>query len=284
MKLNPLAACCRLKGCSSERLLLFLGEVMRVRVYVDGLNLYYGALKGTGFKWVNLVELVRQLIPADHAIDKLLYFTARVSGTPDIKAPARQQVYLNALNTLSEVEVHLGSFLSKTMWRPLTNLPVAGRDIATPKPTVLPEGVYSVASSGASQMLPVGHYPLRETGQKNKRKTIKPLPNAVIVQVNTKEEKSSDVNLSAHLLNDAWKELFDVAVVVTNDTDLVTPIRMVAVERNKPVFVVCPGRWRIAPKLEAVASYVRHIRPQMLRAAQFPDRIPGTAISKPVGW
>ena len=41
------------------------------------------------------------------------------------------------------------------------------------------------------------------------------------------EEKGSDVNLSAHLLNDVWKGLFDAAAVISNDTDLVTPIRMV---------------------------------------------------------
>ena len=30
---------------------------MSTRVYVDGLNLYYGALKGTRFKWLDLVKL-----------------------------------------------------------------------------------------------------------------------------------------------------------------------------------------------------------------------------------
>ena len=36
--------------------MLFLAVPMRTRVYVDGFNLYYGALKGTPFKWLNLVE------------------------------------------------------------------------------------------------------------------------------------------------------------------------------------------------------------------------------------
>ena len=73
---------------------------MQTRVYVDGFNLYYGALKGTKFKWLNLVELARHVLPADHTIDKLIYFTARVSGVSDRDAPRRQQVYLKALNTL----------------------------------------------------------------------------------------------------------------------------------------------------------------------------------------
>ena len=93
-----------------------------------------------------------------------------------------------------------------------------------------------------------------------------------------------DVNLAAHLLNDAWKDLFDAAVVISNDTDLVVPIRMVTEERKRPVFVVCPGRWQIAPQLRQAASHVRHIRPAMLRVAQFPDTLPDIGISKSAGW
>jgi hypothetical protein len=89
---------------------------MRTRVYVDGFNLYYGAVKGTPFKWLNLVELARQVLPPGHTIDKLKYFTARVSGASDSGAPARQQAYLSALRTLPEVEVHFGNFLAKTVW------------------------------------------------------------------------------------------------------------------------------------------------------------------------
>ena len=92
------------------------------------------------------------------------------------------------------------------------------------------------------------------------------------------------MNLAAHLLNDAWKNRFEAAVVISNDTDLVVPIRMITEERKRPVYVVCPGRWQIAPQLRRAATHVRHIRPALLKAAQFPDTLPGTAISKPEGW
>ena len=98
------------------------------------------------------------------------------------------------------------------------------------------------------------------------------------------EEKGSDVNLAVHLLNDAWKKSFDAAVVISNDTDLVTPIRMVSVEQGKPVFVVCPSGKRMALPLADVATYRRHVRPAMLRAAQFPTKIPGSSVSKPATW
>ena len=256
---------------------------MRTRVYVDGFNLYYGALKGTPFKWLNPVDLARRALPAGYVVDKLLYFTARVSGISDPGAPARQHAYITALRTLPEVEVHFGSFLAKTVWRPLVNLPVAGRQINALQPMTLPAGNHTVVGP-RMQTLRVGHYAALGAGKKRRRKASAPLPDAVIAEFHTTEEKGSDVNLAAHLLNDAWKGLFEAAAVISNDTDLLTPIRMVTAERGKPVIIVCPGRWQVAPKLRGAASHVRHIHPAMLRAAQFPDKLPGTAVSKPTGW
>ena len=260
-----------------------MGAEIRTRVYIDGFNLYYGAVKGTSFKWLNPVALVKQLIPSGHAIEKVKYFTARVSGAVDPGAPARQQAYLSALATLPEVEIHFGRFLSKEFWRPLTNLPVAGATIHSPTPTTLPPGTHAVSggSLSAVQQLVVASYPKKTVAR---GKSQAPLSGALIAQVHTMEEKGSDVNLAAHLLNDAWKDLFEAAVVVSNDTDLITPIRMVSVEQAKPVFVVCPGRWEMSPQLKSVATYQRHIRRTMLANAQLPNSIPGTTIRKPVTW
>ena len=87
---------------------LLLELPVRTQVYVDGFNLYYGALKDTPFKWLDPVKLAYQLLPAAYSVCKLKYFTARVSGIPDAGAPARQQAYLSALATLPEVEVIRG--------------------------------------------------------------------------------------------------------------------------------------------------------------------------------
>ena len=262
----------------------FIGTCMRARVYVDGFNLYYGALRGTHFKWLNPVHLATLLLPRDWEIDRVSYFTARVSGKLDPRAPARQQVYLKALATLPEVDVHYGRFLAKTAWRPLANLPVADRLIRSPNPVTLPEGDHAVLG-GRPQTLPVGVYPDRRGGREGRRFASKtPLPDAVIAKFHTMEEKGSDVNLAAHLLNDAWQDLFESAAVISNDTDLVVPIRMVAEELKRPVLVGCPVRWQVAPQLRSVATHVRHIRASMLRAAQFPNTLPGTAIAKPADW
>ena len=263
--------------------MLFPETGMRARVYIDGFNLYYGAVKGTSFKWLNLVRLSALLLPRTCVVDKVLYFTAHVSGVLDPGAPARQQTYLSALSTLPEVKVHFGSFLAKAVWRPLINLPVADRPINVPHPVSLPSGNHTV-SGPHRQTLPVGGYPKRGPRRKKQRKKSAPLRDAVVAEFHTMEEKGSDVNLAACLLNDAWKGSFDVAAVISNDTDLVTPIRMVTGEQDKPIYIVSPGPWQAAPKLREAASKVRHLRKAMLKKAQFPDTLPGTTISKPSSW
>jgi hypothetical protein len=50
------------------------------------------------------------------------------------------------------------------------------------------------------------------------------------------EEKGSDVNLGVHLVRDGFRGAFDLAAVLTNDTDLVEPIRIVTQELGLPVY------------------------------------------------
>jgi uncharacterized LabA/DUF88 family protein len=170
--------------------------------------------------------------------------------------------------------------MSKNIWRPVVNLQVANLNINSPVIANMAAGDHRVDT--IEQLLTVGSYPPK--GSKRPNVTILPKHDAVIAHVHSMEEKGSDVNLAAHLLNDAWNDRFDVAAVMSNDTDLVAPIRMVVAERRKPVYIICPGRWAAAPKLTNVASGVRHIRGAMLAASQFADPIPGTLISKPLTW
>ena len=94
---------------------------MRTFVYVDGFNLYYGALEGTPWKWLDLPALFAKVLQPHHDIPTVKYFTARVSGTPaDPSKPQRQDVYLRALRRYRpEVEVYFGHFLSHRVRAPL---------------------------------------------------------------------------------------------------------------------------------------------------------------------
>jgi uncharacterized LabA/DUF88 family protein len=79
-------------------------------IYIDGFNLFYGLLKGSSYKWLNIESCFEKIYKHDE-ITSIKYFTALVKG----EGLARQQVYLQALRTLSKVEIILGNFKGKLM-------------------------------------------------------------------------------------------------------------------------------------------------------------------------
>ncbi|GAA2071478.1 NYN domain-containing protein [Actinomadura alba] len=99
---------------------------MLVNVYVDGFNLYYGCLKGTPYKWLDLDALSRRLLPRDR-IHRIRYFTAQIGRRPDDpQRHNRQQYYLRALATIPHLDLHLGRFQETTTRMRLANPPAQG--------------------------------------------------------------------------------------------------------------------------------------------------------------
>lgn len=207
-------------------------KTMRTAVYVDGFNLYYGVLKRTPYKWLDLQRLFESALTRNR-VTSIRYFTARVLATP--RNPAvhvRQDTYLRALHA------------------------------ACPLLTVH-----------------YGHYVRREMSMENAA------PPPVTVKVWKNEEKGSDVNLAVHLVNDAWENRFDCAVVVSNDSDLASAMDM-AKARGKVVGLMPPvGANRpISVALRTRASFIKRLPTAALAACQLPSLIPLTTISKPAGW
>lgn len=84
---------------------------MKANVYIDGFNLYYCAVRGTGFKWLDLSKLCSNLFPGKN-IHKISYFTAKVKASShDTNAPTRQEIYWRALKTITNLEIVEGSFV-----------------------------------------------------------------------------------------------------------------------------------------------------------------------------
>jgi uncharacterized LabA/DUF88 family protein len=82
----------------------------KARVYIDGFNLYYRAVKGTPYKWLNLAKLCQFLLP-EYEITAIRYFTAIVESRPgDPQQQQRQQAYIRALETAPLLTVHYGLF------------------------------------------------------------------------------------------------------------------------------------------------------------------------------
>jgi len=129
----------------------------RTYVYIDGFNRYYGAFKGTPYKWLNLQMMCELLLPKNEVV-RIKYFTARVNGrTGDPNQAERQQIYLRALRTIPNLEIIYGHFLTHTV----------SMRVANPGPN---EPKY--------------------------------------VSVLKTEEKGSDVNIAAHLINDGYQKRY----------------------------------------------------------------------------
>jgi hypothetical protein len=101
------------------------------------------------------------------------------------------------------------------------------------------------------------------------------------------EEKGSDVNLALHILNDAWQNAFDCAVIVSNDSDLCESMNLVKQHHpDKTLGLITPGapNRKTSQQLAIHADFKRSIRGSALAASQLPNPIPGTTITKPATW
>ena len=206
---------------------------MKTNIYVDGFNLYYGAVKGTTYKWLDLHKLCTLLFPKND-IHRIRYFTALVRNTTnDPKKSQRQQTLIRALETLPGLSVHYGSFLSSNVEMPL----------------------------------------------------VRPLQGRRTEHVVKMEEKGSDVNLASLLLTDAFRKDFEVAIVLSNDSDLYLPIKIVSTELHLRVGILNPHP-RFSLELAKVATFKKRIRKGVLAESQFPETLSDAkgTITKPPTW
>jgi uncharacterized LabA/DUF88 family protein len=194
-------------------------------VYIDAFNLYYGALKGKPYKWLDLAKLCELLLPKNN-IQKIKYFTALVGSRPDrTGSDMRQLAYLRALGTVPNLAIIKGHYLS---------------------------------------------HPARMPTYASYQRALQKKGKIEFVQVLKTEEKGSDVNLASHLLHDGCRKEYEVAVVISNDSDLLEPIRIVKEELKIPVGVINPGQIHPSQVLLKMASFFKTIRGGVLAASQFP--------------
>ena len=204
---------------------------MKANVYVDGFNLYYGAVKGTLYRWLNIAEMCRLLLPRDD-IRQIKYFTALV--TPRSNDPdqlSRQKIFLRALQTIPNLTIIYGSFLSHEVMMPLA-----------------------------------------------------PPANGYARVIKT-EEKGSDVNMATHLLVDGFKNEYEIAVIVSNDSDLLSPIQFVTRQLEKKVGILNPQKYPSKALLPHVA-FIKQIRAGVLANSQFPSTLSDNRgnFIKPSSW
>lgn len=92
---------------------------------MDGFNLYYGCLKNSSYKWLDLKKLFINLLDESHEIVTIKYFTAYISsraGNEDSRL--RQRYYLQAIEAfIPELEIYYGHYLTHPVKAKVVNPP-----------------------------------------------------------------------------------------------------------------------------------------------------------------
>jgi uncharacterized LabA/DUF88 family protein len=200
---------------------------MKTRIYVDGYNLYYGCLKNTPYKWLDVVKLLEEhILPSSipEAYNQgdvdVRYFTAPISSkaAQDDNSVQDQSTYLRALQAL---------------------YPVGKLDII--------QGYFSVSDMLAFKVDD-------DNPDKEPRYCER-------VNVWKLEEKQTDVNIAVESLYDALTDSsLEHLVFVTNDTDIAPALKKIKLATNIKIGVVVPTKETVrrpSEMLRAEADWFR---------------------------
>lgn len=244
---------------------------MRVGVYIDGYNLYYGGKKhcdpASHWKWLDIRALVSDVVSAqriwpDAQITRIVYCTARIDARLNANGHQEQDVYLKALLATGSVDwIEYGTYVSSVRARPLA---VRGQRPSDPP----------VVSRSQWPVMVQSHLGI-------------PVPDAhFMVSTLHQEEKGSDVNVAVHMVSDVLERTVDAVVVVSNDSDLALPVKKV--RGHVPTGVVNPRGGRIAGDLAGRshdgvgAHWWRNLSAEDFTSHQLPD--PANGFTRPEAW
>jgi hypothetical protein len=212
---------------------------MRIGVYVDAFNLYYGGRglcgRGSaGWRWLDIRAMAESLVTARKnwpgaTVDRVVYCTARVDGSDNPSAQRDQDMYLKALVASRSVDyIEYGHYVSRVKYARLAVRAPGGR----PSRPLYWQSDWPLQVCGpAGDLVPGG---------------------GLVASYMYREEKGSDVNVAAHLMNDVWERRVDGAVVLSNDSDLRLPIQMA--RQRVPLGLVSPNTSPVAGALRGVTT------------------------------
>jgi hypothetical protein len=243
---------------------------MRVGVYVDAYNLYYGGRSScgrgvAGWRWLDIRHLAQALIAErtdwpGAEIKRVVYCTARVDSADNPSGHTDQDIYLKALVTTGSVDhVEFGYYVARVKSVPLAVREPNGRPrlVKPGWPIMIQDGT-GTAVTDARFMVSVAH----------------------------REEKGSDVNVASHLLLDILGGTVDAALVISNDSDLRFPIEQA--RQRIPIGLINPspaqtaGALRATPGVGAGRHFWRKLRAEDFTHHQLPD--PAEGYSLPKDW
>lgn len=230
----------------------------KTAVYIDGYNLYYGRLRNTAFKWLDVVSFFEHLLKVQDpsaTLEVVKFFTAPAlarfasHGADSVQA---QQSYHRAMQHVHPARFEL----------------VCGAHSFDKDGTLLPTFV---------------------AGQ--------PYNRLARTRVWKLEEKKTDVNIAMAMYRDAAKSRYQQVVICSNDSDAEPALQALREDfLHLTIGVVTPvppadpkkGSPRgVSASLAQHAHWVRHhLRDEELAQAQLPLIVPThkKPIRKPVHW
>lgn len=227
-------------------------------VYIDGYNLYYGRLRGTPFKWLDVVHLFDTMLAQrdqNELLSTVKLFTAN--------ALARFATHGNA-SVEAQSSYHRALKLSH------------------PDRLEIIYGSHSFDRNGT--LLPV--FIAGQPYDRRKR-----------VRVWKLEEKKTDVNLAIHMYRDASRGLYERIILMSNDSDAEPALQIIRADYPKimigmvmPIRPPTPGSTiyrRKSGSLSNLADWVvTHLTDTQLLDAQLPTLIATNKkpIRKPPHW
>lgn len=237
-------------------------EPLRTRIYIDGYNFYYGCLKGTPHKWLDLLPLFE-----NHILPSALFKDGNGHIRQSALLPSPSIKFFTA-KIIESVARSTDSVSSQARYHTALRKLHDGR-------IELIEGYYAVNKMKVKVV---------DADEPNR-----PPRECKEVQAWKVEEKQSDVNLALQVYHDAITGQIDHAVIVTNDTDIAPALAMIRAHTQVLMGVVVPTIDHTRPPntdLVKLAHWTRrHINSSELAACQLPRVIPGKRPTiKPDSW
>lgn len=230
----------------------------KTAVYIDGYNLYYGRLRATPYKWLDVVDLFQALLAKrdqNEKLERVKLFTAHAlakfatNGTASVEA---QSSYHRALKALHGERLQT----------------IYGNHSFDKRGALLPSFV---------------------PGQPYDRRSL--------VRVWKLEEKKTDVNLALSMYRDACKGLYDQVILVSNDSDAAPALEAIRQDFPHimigvimPIHAPGPGaivHRRASGSLDNFSDWtIAHLSDEQLSQSQLPVyvRTKKKPILKPPHW
>lgn len=204
----------------------------KVYAYIDGSNFYHLSKKNYGISKVQYNHLVNLLVKNDlEELIRIIYFVAPVNQQECPEMYSSQQKFFHMLKKTPLLDLDLGKLVS----RPLNNINIRCSKCGIQKAEEL-------------------QCPSCE----NKIKLSKTYKTT---------EKGVDISLAVHLLLDALKEKYDIALLFSSDADFCPAIRYIIKELGKEV-IYCRFPTPRTDELIQCCSSVRVIEKEHVENSQ----------------